>query len=214
MINLNALINYERIKNLGYDSIYLEKPVADIINFDWKNILIAPPSNTSKQTVSEIQYVSRAVSTRTPQDIKLINLIDQDPDRPFMDLSKEYNIHYPIETIQNFYNLIEPILLNIKGIWNRPRPAQLAKLYNIDIDVIVTSTHHTAAYPSGHTVYSKLVALILKKLYSNIDQRKLDILVKNTAKARIMQGVHYPSDNEASIILSNFLFNKLERQIL
>jgi hypothetical protein len=207
-------MKYEEIEKLGYDSVYLEKPVADLIDFNWRNILKAPPSNTSKQTITEINYIYNVVTKRTKEDIKLVNLIDQDPDAPFIDLVKEYKLKYPIEIIESFYSLIEPVLFNIKGIWNRPRPAQLAKFYNIDIDVIVTNTHHTAAYPSGHTVYSSLVSLVLKELYGNIDNRKLSILVQNTAKARILQGVHYPSDNMASVVLSQFLFNNLKEKIL
>jgi hypothetical protein len=47
-----------------------------------------------------------------------------------------------------------------------------------------------------------------------VDEKKLDVLVKNTAKARVLQGVHYPSDNNASIKLTKLLFNKLKDKIL
>ena len=90
----------------------------------------------------------------------------------------------------------------------------MAKYYDIPIEVIVTDTHHTAAYPSGHTVYSSLIARILKHHYPIIDQRKLDILIANTAKARVLQGVHFPSDNQASVELTKVLFNKLKDKIL
>jgi hypothetical protein len=214
MIDLNSLLRYDEIKNLGYDTIYLEQPVADIVYFDWKNILEPPPPNTSKQTLTELQTVSSATFNRNKKDIDLVHRIDQDPDSYFIDLTDKYKLSYPVSSIQEFYSIIKPILLNIKGIWNRPRPAQLAKYYNIPIDVMVSDTHHTASYPSGHTVYSSLVALILKHVYPVIDQRKLDILVNNTAKARVLQGVHFPSDNKASIKLIKFLFNKLKDDIL
>lgn len=214
MIDLNSLLRYDEIKNLGYDTIYLEQPVADIVYFDWKNILEPPPPNTSKQTLTELQTVSSATFNRNKKDIDLVHRIDQDPDSYFIDLTDEYKLSYPVSSIQEFYSIIKPILLNIKGIWNRPRPAQLAKYYNIPIDVMVSDTHHTASYPSGHTVYSSLVALILKHVYPVIDQRKLDILVNNTTKARVLQGVHFPSDNKASIKLIKFLFNKLKDDIL
>ena len=115
--------------------------------------------------------------------------------------------------ILEFYNIIEPILMNVKFLWNRPRPAQLAKYYDLNIDVLVTDTHHTASYPSGHTVYSSLVSHIIEYYYPAIDKKKLYSLVKDTAKARILQGVHYPSDNDASIKLTKFLFYKLKDKI-
>jgi hypothetical protein len=58
-------------------------------------------------------------------------------------------------------------------------------------------------------VYSSLAANIIKDFYPQINQLDLDKIVNNTAKARIMQGVHYPSDNKASVIFTKFIFNKL-----
>lgn len=214
MINLNTLFKYREIENLGYYTGYSEVPVADIVDFDWRNILDAPPSNTSKQTISELEMVFDAAANRNENDLNLIKIVDSDPDKLFIDLAQEYNVKYPLSKINEFYHIIKPILMNTKGIWNRPRPAQLAKYFNLNIDFINTDTIHTASYPSGHTVYSSLVAQILKHHYANIDQRKLDILVNNTAKARVLQGVHYPSDNKASIILTKLLFNKLKDKIL
>jgi hypothetical protein len=214
MINLNSLIKYKEIESLGYDTVYVEQPVADIVDFDWKKILEAPPSNISKETFLELQLVSRSTINRNDKDIELVKRMDQDPDSFFIELLKQYGLEYPYPKILEFYNIIKPIIFNIKSLWNRPRPAQLAKYYNLDIDVIVTDTHHTAAYPSGHTVYSSLVSQIIKHHYPEVDEKKLDVLVKNTAKARVLQGVHYPSDNNASIKLTKLLFNKLKDKIL
>lgn len=214
MINLNSLLKYGEIEKLGYYTGYAELPVSDIVDFDWRTILSEQPSNTSKQTLSELELVSNSTLNRNDQQVELVNTIDQDPDSYFIKLAEEYKVHYPEDSIREFYSIIKPILLNVKGIFNRPRPAQLAKYYNIPIKVIVTDTHHTASYPSGHTVYSSLVAKILKHHYAKIDQRKLDILVANTAKARVLQGVHFPSDNKASIQLTKFLFEKLREKLL
>ena len=214
MINLNSLLKYGEIEKLGYYTGYAELPVSDIIDFDWRTILSEQPSNTSKQTLSELELISNSTFNRTDQQVELVNTIDQDPDSYFIKLTQEYKVEYPTESIKEFYSIIKPVLLNIKGIFNRPRPAQLAKYYNIPIKVIVTDTHHTASYPSGHTVYSCLISKILKHHYPKIDQRKLDILVSNTAKARVLQGVHFPSDNKASLLLTEVLFDNLKDKIL
>lgn len=214
MINLNSVFKYKEIENLGYDTVYNEKPVPNIVDFEWKNILTAPPANTSQQTFNELNLVSKSTLNRNDKDIHLVNRIDQDLDSFFIDLVKEYRVEYPYDSIKEFYHIVKPIIMNLKGQWNRPRPAQLAAFYGIRIDVILTDTHHTPSYPSGHTVYSSLAAHILKHYYPVIDQRKLDILVSNTAKARVLQGVHFPSDNKASLALTKFLFNKLKDKIL
>jgi hypothetical protein len=213
-MNLLLHLHKDKLNSLGYDSLYLEKPVANFWkNIDWKNILDPPPANISKITLQELQLLSRLTVSRSKKEENLVYQIDKDMDTPFEFLCKSYGVVYPKNLIEENYHLIRPILLNIKGLYNRARPNQLASYFDLKINVIVTDTHHTAAYPSGHTVYSKLVSLILKEKYNQIDQNKLDNIVNQTASARLLQGVHYPSDNEASLILTTFLFNKLKGQL-
>jgi hypothetical protein len=63
-------------------------------------------------------------------------------------------------------------------------------------------------------VYSSLVSNIIKDKYPKINRQKLDNIVNLTAKARVLQGVHFPSDNKASIKFSNYVYNKLKDKIL
>ena len=204
-------LHKDKIDSLGYDSIYLEKPIPNIAqDIDWKNILANPPANLSKTTLQELQLLSRLTKNRTEDQTQLVLNIDKDMDTPFELLCKSYGVNYPKSLIDEFYDIVRPILLNTKAYYNRPRPNQLAEYFNLKIDVILTDTHHTASYPSGHTVYSKLVSLILKDKYNQIDNNKLDNVVNQTAKARMLQGVHYPSDNMASLTFSTTIFNKLK----
>lgn len=208
-MNLSLVLKYDKIESLTYDSVFLEQPMPDIINFDYRKILAPPPKNTDKDTIKELMILSRKTFNRSEEDIKILLQIDRDVDPIFANLLSLYNLEYPEVYIKNFYSIIKPVLKNIKGFWNRPRPKQLADLLSIDVDVIVTDTHHSASYPSGHTVYSSLVANIIKDFYPEVNQSKLDKIVNDTAKARVMQGVHYPSDNNASLIFSKFIFDKL-----
>lgn len=212
-MNLYNLLKTSKIDSIGFDTVYLEKPVSKIIDFDWTTILDAPPKNSDSSTIKELQLIAKETRNRTEKDIELIHKIDQDMDTPFELLLNQYDLEYPKNYIDLFYDIVRPVLLNIKGIWNRPRPNQLAKFYNIDIDLIITDTIHTASYPSGHTVYSNLVANIVKSLYPQIQQKKLDNIVLETARARVMQGVHYPTDNKGSLILSETLFNRLHPKL-
>jgi hypothetical protein len=41
---------------------------------------------------------------------------------------------------------------------------------------------------------------------------ELDQIVNRSAYARVLQGVHYPSDNTASIIFTDFIFHKLYKR--
>jgi hypothetical protein len=212
-MNLNEIFFKAQIDGLTYDMVYTERPLSKIIDFDWKYILKAPLKNSDKQTLEELKLISTECKKRSQKDIDLIYSIDTDLDTPFINLLNSYKLTYPWEYINLFYDIVHPLLLNTKAFWNRPRPSQLADLYNIDINVIVTDTIYTASYPSGHTVYSKLVANILHFIYPQIRINQLDNIVTTTAKARIMQGVHYPSDNKASLIFSDTIFNKLNPKL-
>lgn len=212
-MNLSLVLQYDRIESLTYDSVFLERPMPDIIDFDYRSILPAPPKNTDSQTIKELEIISKETLNRSNEDVEILLQIDEDVDIIFNNLLSQYDLKYPQLYIKNFYEIIRPVLMNVKSFWNRPRPKQLADLLNINIDIITTDTHHTAAYPSGHTVYSSLVANIIKDFYPKINHYKLDKIVNDTAKARVMQGVHYPSDNKASLIFSKFVFDKLHSKL-
>ena len=208
-MNLALVFLYDKIEKLRYNSVSLESPVPDIISFDYKTILDAPLSNTDPKTLKELKFVAESTFNRSDAEIEKIHNIDRDLDSPFIYLLSRYGLEYPQEYIDRFYNIVEPVLMNIKHYWNRPRPVQLAKLFNISIDPIATNTVHTPSYPSGHTMYSKLVANILKHHYPQIENKILDNIVYDTARARVMMGVHFPSDNQASMLLANYVFKNL-----
>lgn len=211
-MNLNLILQKQKIEQLTYDSVIVEKPMSNLIDFDYKTILNPPPSNTSKIVQQELKIISEATTNRTSDDYDLIFRIDEDIDSFYRNILERNNLEYPQRYIDLFYDIVEPVVLNIKAYWNRPRPTQLAKFYDIFIEKIVTDTIHTASYPSGHTVYSKLVANILTDIYPNLS-KNFDIIVKLTAEARIKQGVHYPSDNEASIIFADYVYKELQTKL-
>lgn len=211
-MNLNLIFKNQKIRELTYDSVVTEKPMSDLVDFDFKKILEPPPANTSQIVQKELDIVSRKTSLRTNDDYDLIFRIDEDIDSFYVRILKAYQLEYPKRYIDLFYDIVEPILLNTKSYWNRPRPVQLAKFYNIDIETIVTDTIHTASYPSGHTVYSRIVRNILVDLYPNLS-KYFDQIVEQTAEARIKQGVHYPSDNQASIIFADYVYKILKPKL-
>jgi hypothetical protein len=212
-MNLLYFLSKDKIDSLGYDTIYLEKPMSNLIDFDWKKILDPPPKNSSNITLKELRLISQSTKNRSKKDIELVYNVDADMDSPYSILLKKYNLSYPQNYIDLFYDIVKPVLFNIKSYWNRARPKQLAEFYNINIDVIVTDTHHAASYPSGHTVYTSLVSNILKDLFPQIKSKELDHIVLETARARILQGVHFPSDNKAAIVFSNYIFTNLNSKL-
>ena len=212
-MNLTLLLQHKKIEELTYYSTTTEVPMSNLVDFDYKKILQPPPSNTSQIVQKELKIIHEQTSRRTNDDYDLIFRIDEDIDSFYVRLLKSYQLEYPKRYIDLFYDIVEPILLNTKNYWNRPRPVQLAKFYNIDIEQITTDTIHTASYPSGHTVYSKLVANILSDIFPELSD-SFNIIAKKTGIARVKQGVHYPSDNNASFVFSDYVYKKLQPKLL
>lgn len=208
-MHLNRYFRNKDLIDLKFDTVYTEQPVPDIIQIDWKNILAPPPPNNSSLTYREVVFVAKKTLYRSKQDIEFVHNIDQDMDSGFINLLDQYNEKYPSKLIGEMYDIIKPVLMNVKSFYNRARPLQLAKFFNIDMDTIITDTIHTASYPSGHTVYASMVSRIIQKTNPSIPKQKLNKLVDQTALARILQGVHYPSDNSGSIKFTNTLFEHL-----
>ena len=213
-MNLNLLLKNKKIKELTYDTVFTEVPMSNLVDFDYRKILNPPPENTSYTTQKELNLISYTTLNKTQDDYDLIFRMDEDMDSFYVRFLKSQgqNYEYPKRYIDLFYDIVEPVLMNTKSYWNRPRPAQLAKLYGIQIERIVTDTIHTASYPSGHTVYSKLVANILSDMYPQFAD-SFNNIAKTTGIARIKQGVHYPSDNKSSFTFSDYLYKMIHPKI-
>ena len=201
----------KHINDIVYTNHQLEYPVPDIANdIDWKTILPTPPKNNSNTTISELQDISRYTTRLSESNKILVYNIDENANFLLYSFLAKNNIKFSFDYFNSIYRIIRPILLNIKYFYNRPRPYDLGPVFDIPIQVLHTETHHTPAYPSGHTVYTSLACDIIKKQYDSSKIHKaLDSIVQTTAECRMMQGVHYSSDNEASIKLTNRIYNHL-----
>lgn len=208
-ILLNQKIN--ELRDLKYKNlISYTKPKPE--PFDYF-VIDSPPSNESDQTKNELNSVISLSNKRTEQDILNILYIDKDPLYLYTEFLNRHELSFPIDSFSQLYTILHPIIKELKLFFNRPRPNQIAEFYDLDVDVLHTKTHATASYPSGHVAYAKLAELV------SIDHfpQYIDYFRSFTAKvglARMQQGVHFISDNEASIRLVSKIFPKLKQAIL
>ncbi len=213
LAEVKQIILSKNIDDLVYADYLIEYTIPEIAKFiDWKKILDSPSVNSSKKTFNELNYVIKETTNRSTEDEKLLLNIDNDANYVLNQFLDKNNIVFPLAYFKEFYNIIKPFLYNTKFYFNRLRPYNLAKIYNLQINVLNTGTHNTPAYPSGHVVYTNLASNIIADLYPKY-RKQLNNIVQITSRARIQQGVHYPSDCEAGIKLSNYLFEKLHPKL-
>ena len=97
-----------------------------------------------------------------------------------------------------------PIIGAGKDAFNRPRPYALETQLKPAVPL-----PGGASYPSGHTIWAYMTALVLADM---VPERRLQILARadEFARNRVIAGVHYPSDVESgrmtATIFTAFLF--------
>ena len=204
----------DNIVSMKYsDNIPPEKKVSDLVSIDWRNVLPEPPENNSQITREEIQEVSELSDKRTDRQVELVMVVDKDIRVMFERLLKDNNLSYPAEKIKKLYNtIVFPVIMNLKWRYNRPRPYQLAPKFGVEIDYIPTDTINTPSYPSGHTAYATIIASVLSEMYPELSSEFYE-LVNVAGKAREIQGVHYESDNDASMVIVGALWQDIKYDI-
>ena len=182
------------------------------LDIDWKNLIPNPPPNRSEQTKAELRKIQLVSTNRTDAEVRLVYEVDKDPGLIFVPFLKDKDLPYPKEEIEAYWSVIYPIVMNLKWFYNRPRPYQLGPKYGMEIKYISTKTHKTPAYPSGHTSYGNLVALILSEKYPEYS-KSFQAFALQVGEARVLQGVHYPSDNDAAVKLTNNIWRDIKYKI-
>ena len=200
------------LKDLKYSRDFVYEEGQGILGIEWRNILPKPPANDSATTKKELDLVIEASSNRSNKATELVYKVDDDPLHLFYDFLEKKNLKYNRSLFDEYYNILESYVYALKYHHNRPRPEQIAPYYNEEIKVIYTSTHHTPAYPSGHTSYAALAAHLLSKKFPEYKKEFFD-LAEQAGTARILQGVHYPSDNTAGFKLAKVIFEEIERKV-
>lgn len=203
----DAAIN-SNINSIKYTDKLKQYDVPKSVTIGWKNVLPEPPLNNSKTTKKELEYIQELTSNVTPSQKMAILEIDKEPKTPFENILSDFGLEFPETEFNRAYAIIKPVFMNLKYMYNRPRPIQLAQTYNYKINVIETETIDTPSYPSGHSCYAALCAYLLAAMYPEHSGHFFD-KVGEVSMARMMQGVHYPSDTEASMVITGALWEDI-----
>ena len=214
------IVDHSNIDNIKYNKYfnYLESPYASIEfpelgDIKLFEIVPQPKANSSATTKSELQEVVRASSNRTEKEIKHVLEVDKDPLLVFDPFLHKHDLKLDRPLFATmYYNCLLAIVDHLKYFYNRARPFQIAPYYDMYINRIITSSHHTASYPSGHTMYAALTSNMLSEKYPKY-KKDFENIVSLCAEARILQGVHFPSDNEAAIKIVNKIYPNIKKYI-
>lgn len=172
---------------------------------DLSTILPLPPAQDSAVTTSELRYVHQIERERTPAQVADAQSDDREEDLFIFtgvigpkfikeDLPRTALLSAHVHNDEAVIS--EPL----KDIYKRPRP------YNFDSSLHpVCKTDKEPSYPSGHSMSGYLLAFTMAQI---VPEKREEILKRadDYAHNRVVCGVHYPSDTEASRKLAYTIF--------
>jgi len=197
------------LDNIVYEKQKPAEKIHEFVTVDWDNILPAPPSNSSQETQTELISVYEIAKCRESHkwedvikqvDIKTWSVFD-DALKPHLSAAERESLE---KMVNKAWPIVQSVTLSLKRKFNRARPEQLRS----DINVMTTKTHQTPAYPSGHAAFGYMSAKIVSLMYPSLKD-----IAEKTAKlvafTRVVQGVHYLSDGDASKFLVDVLWEDI-----
>ena len=169
-------------------------------------LLAAPPALGSPVEVDELALLHLIESTRTPAQSAAAKADDAEQDIFSFRNVLGPNVkpeQLPLTTALSAHVHGEEGAASdaLKSLFARPRPYQLDK----SLHPICKVTDAPNSYPSGHTLSGYLLAFTLAEM---LPEKKIDILARadEYAHNRLVCGVHYPSDLEASRLAAYAVF--------
>lgn len=118
---------------------------------------------------------------------------------------KSFGINLPETVLVGIGTQTEPFVMFLKNFFNRPRPQQLGMYVGHPIYPVVQTDSNTASYPSGHSLMAFNIARAVAEAYPETAEEVLNLAIE-IANSRVNLGLHYPSDNAFSRLLSDILW--------
>jgi len=186
----------------------LKKPDYDDMEIwkdGWQRIILPSPPREDR----EIDAVIAAVEGATDQQKKDYANCDKDASYYIKEYLRKNSLEFDDDVIEYIEKQCSPIIRHFKNNFNRPRPYQVADLYNKVLNRFKTGTAKTPSYPSGHSMQPMIVALHYSKKYP---EHKDEFIrgAKICGYGRVIAGLHYPSDYDAGIELAHKLIQFMD----
>jgi hypothetical protein len=123
---------------------------------------------------------------------------------------EENNLDFPKLLVKDLIEASRYFLMKLKYHYKRPRPYQIAKKMDINLNSIRLSSAKSPSFPSGHASQSNLIAYVLSDMFPKHEDKLMKI-ADNISKSRMMAKVHFPSDIEYGEKIAKDLFKQYKK---
>ena len=176
--------------------------VTELFHNDLTLPMVSPPENDSKQTLDELKKL---------EAVKLDKMVVNDGDdivEAFKPLIEKFEVNISDEYLTQIKKESSKFIHKLKYHYNRPRPYQVAKFYNMDLNGVELESMKTPSYPSGHATQGYLLGSFYSKRYPEHREEFMQT-AEDIAYSRIVGKAHYPSDKQFGKELAEKLFSNL-----
>jgi len=172
-----------------------DRPV-EHVEGDWKNLAVPSPSpNSSEDTLKELLLSQKLGVSRTEEQEKSVLNHDSSAAyavKQYMDANK---LSYDKKEFDKVIEAGRGVGRFYKNMFQRPRPWELAEKLNINIHHMEfpSDSMDSPAYPSNHSLQSRLVAEYYAQMYPQ-HRAQLIKAAEESGVGRVRAGWHYNSD--------------------
>ena len=188
-------------EEIKYPKVKENKDGEKYLSADYKNFKSEKPSDSA--TKEEMQKLKKFGERRTKEVEESVKKHDADPSYAMKEYMDSKNLKYSQEEIDKINVAGSTISRHYKNLHQRARPWQISEEMNMDINVMErpSDSMNTPAYPSGHSLQSRLVAEYYAEKYPD-HKEELIKAADECGVGRVMAGWHYPSDHKHGVKLA------------
>jgi hypothetical protein len=152
-----------------------------------------PPVPSAEEVQKDLFNIIKAIEKQTPGDVVFIDSADKNKEIIFVEHLKEKGIDIEEQFLKNITYYLDVITFRLKYHFNYPRPYQVAYALSIPMYPSRSTDACSPSYPSGHSIDSLTLGVILSKLYP---EHKKDImqLAYKISESRYISGIHFSFD--------------------
>jgi len=188
-------------EEIKYPKVKENKDGEKYLSADYKNFESKKPSDSA--TKEEMQKLKKFGERRTKEVEESVKKHDDDPSYAIKEYMDSKNLKYSKEEIDKINIVGSTISRHYKNLHQRARPWQMSEEMNMNINVMErpSDSMNTPAYPSGHSLQSRLVAEYYAEKYPD-HKEELIKAADECGVGRVMAGWHYPSDHKHGVKLA------------
>ena len=169
-----------------------------------------PSSNTSaatKREMVEMQGMFKQRNKAIEQSVK-----DHDPKAEYSieKYLKENNLELNKKDTNKILDIGSSVARTLKNKFERARPYQVAEATGMKFNImpLESDSMKTPAYPSGHSLQSRLIAEYYAEKYPDHKEQLID-RADECGMGRVFAGWHYPSDHKESVKIAKQVYPKI-----